>query len=146
MAEDQLVRQVADELAIGKLIARIAQLADTGDLTDYATCFAPDAQWVLPGGSGVDLAAQTRSGIDDIVRGAQERRDAGIQGPGTHTRHVVSTTTVDVSGDRATGRTYYRYYGQTDETPQLLTMGQYDDEFVRTGSGWVMQRRTITRG
>jgi 3-phenylpropionate/cinnamic acid dioxygenase small subunit len=143
---DPLLQRVADEVAIGKLVARIAHLADVGELSEYACCFAEDAQWVLPGGSGVDLSAQTRSGIEDIVRGAQERRDAGIQGPRTHTRHVVSTTAADVDGDRATGRTYWRYYGRTDETPQLLTMGQYDDEFVRTSGGWVLRRRSIIRG
>jgi 3-phenylpropionate/cinnamic acid dioxygenase small subunit len=144
--DDTQLQQVADEVAITKLVARIAQLADTGELTDYAQCFTDDAEWVLPPGSGVDLEAQVRSGIADIVRGAQERRDAGIQGPGTNTRHVVSTVAVDTNGDRANGRAYWRYYGQTDDTPQLLTLGQYDDEFVRTETGWRLRRRTITRG
>jgi 3-phenylpropionate/cinnamic acid dioxygenase small subunit len=143
---DISIEQLADEVAITKLVGRIAQLADSGSLTDYAECFTEDAEWMLPAGSGVNLGAQTRSGIDDIVRGAQERRDAGIQGPGTLTRHVVSTVVVDVAGDRATGRAYYCYYGKTDQTPQLLTMGQYDDEFVRTPDGWRLHRRQITRG
>jgi 3-phenylpropionate/cinnamic acid dioxygenase small subunit len=144
--DDAQIQQVADELAVQKLIARIAQLADVGELAEYQQCFAPDAEWVLPPGSGVDLAAQVRSGVEDIVSGAQERRDAGIQGPGTHTRHVVSTVAIDVTGDRATGRAYWRYYSETDTVPRLLTLGQYDDEFVRTGSGWRLRRRTITRG
>lgn len=144
--DDRQLQQTLDEHAIAKLVARIAQLADVGELTEYARCFAEDAEWVLPAGSGVDLSAQTRSGVADIIAGAQERRDTGIQGPGTHTRHVVSTVVVDVAGDCATGRAYWRYYGQTDQTPQLLTMGQYDDEFVRTPDGWRLRRRTITRG
>jgi 3-phenylpropionate/cinnamic acid dioxygenase small subunit len=144
--DDPQLQRTVDEHAITKLVARIAQLADIGDLGEYAQCFADDAEWVLPAGSGVGLDAQLRSGLDDIIAGAQERRDAGIQGPGTHTRHVVSTVAVDVEGDRARGRAYWRYYGQTDETPQLLTMGQYDDEYVRTPDGWRLRRRTITRG
>lgn len=144
--DDRQLQQTLDEHAIATLVARIAQLADVGELSEYATCFADDAEWVLPAGTGVDLSQQTRSGVADIIAGAQERRDAGIQGPGTHTRHVVSTVVVDVVGDRAAGRAYWRYYGRTDETPQLLTMGQYDDEFVRTSRGWLLLRRTITRG
>jgi 3-phenylpropionate/cinnamic acid dioxygenase small subunit len=144
--DESQFQSVADELAITKLLARIAQLADGGELTEYARCFADDAQWALPAGSGMDLPGQARVGVDDIVHGARERRDAGIQGPGTHTRHVVSTIAVDVSGDRATGRSYWRFYGETDQSPRLLTMGQYDDEFVRTPEGWRLWRRAISRG
>jgi 3-phenylpropionate/cinnamic acid dioxygenase small subunit len=144
--DDPQLQRMVDEHAIVKLVARMAHLADIGDLGDYARCFADDAEWVLPAGSGVELTAQTRSGVDDIVAGARERRDAGIQGPGTHTRHVVSTVAVDVIGDRGIGRAYWRYYGETNETPRLLTMGQYDDEFVRTEDGWRLRRRTISRG
>jgi 3-phenylpropionate/cinnamic acid dioxygenase small subunit len=129
-----------------KLIARIAHLADTGDLSDYAECFTDDATWNLPADSGVGLPAQTRRGLSDIVEGAQERRNMGMQGPGSRTRHVVSTIDVEVDGDTARSRAYWRYYGQTNATPQLLTMGQYDDRFRRTSTGWHLQERTITRG
>lgn len=140
------VQRCADEVAVMRLIARIAHLADTGDLGEYADCFAEDAIWVLPADSGVGLPPQTRSGIADIVQGARERRDSGMQGPGSSTRHVVSTIDVEVQGDTATSRAYWRYYSHTDATPQLLTMGQYDDTFRRTSSGWRLQQRAITRG
>lgn len=136
----------ADDVAIMKLIARIAHLADTGDLADYAECFTDDATWHLPADAGVGLPPQVRAGIADIVQGAEERRASGMQGPGSSTRHVVSTIDVDVDGDTAKSRAYWRYYGQTDATPQLMTMGQYDDVFRRTSTGWRLQQRTITRG
>ncbi len=140
------VGNVADDVAVMKLIARIAHLADIGDLADYAECFTDDATWTLPADSGVDLPPQTRAGVADIVRGAQERRASGMQGPGSSTRHVVSNIDVEVDGDTATARAYWRYYGHTDATPTLLTMGQYDDEFRRTSTGWRLQQRVITRG
>ena len=140
------VEHYADDMAVMKLIARIAHLADTGDLAAYAECFTDDASWHLPADSGVGLPPQTRVGVADIVQGAQERRAVGMQGPGSSTRHVVSTIDVDVDGDSATSRAYWRYYGQTNATPQLLTMGQYDDVFRRTNAGWRLQQRTITRG
>jgi 3-phenylpropionate/cinnamic acid dioxygenase small subunit len=136
----------ADDVAVMKLIARIAHLADTGDLADYAECFTDDATWTLPSDSGVGLPPQTRSGVADIVQGAQERRTLGIQGPGTSTRHVVSTIDVQVDGDTATSRAYWRYYGQTNARPLLMTMGQYDDTIRRTSTGWRLQHRIITRG
>jgi 3-phenylpropionate/cinnamic acid dioxygenase small subunit len=140
------VEHFADDVAVMKLIARIAHLADSGDLSDYAGCFTDDATWNLPSDSGVGLPPQTRAGIADIVQGAQERRASGMQGPGSRTRHVVSTIDVEVEGDTATSKAYWRYYGNTDATPQLLTMGQYDDTFRRTSTGWRLQQRTITRG
>jgi 3-phenylpropionate/cinnamic acid dioxygenase small subunit len=140
------VEHFADDVAVMKLIARIAHLADIGDLADYAECFTDDATWKLPADSGVGLPPQTRTGVADILQGAQERRAIGMQGPASKTRHVVSTIDVEVDGDTARSRAYWRYYGQTDATPQLLTMGQYDDEFRRTSTGWRLQQRTIIRG
>jgi 3-phenylpropionate/cinnamic acid dioxygenase small subunit len=144
---DAELRWLSDHLEIRNLLATVAQLADGGDLAEYAQCFTDDAVWVPPGSAGVELLGAERSGIADMLAGAQERRDAGIQGPGTNTRHVVSSMRVIADGrDRARGRTYWRYYGQTDAVPQLLTMGHYDDEFVRSAGGWRIARRTIVRG
>jgi 3-phenylpropionate/cinnamic acid dioxygenase small subunit len=144
---DAELRWLSDQLEIRNLLATVAQLADGGDLTDYAQCFTSDAVWVPPESAGVELLGAERSGIADMLAGAQERRDAGIQGPGTNTRHVVSSMRVTADGpDRARGRTYWRYYGQTDAVPQLLTMGHYDDEFVRSADGWRIAKRTIVRG
>jgi 3-phenylpropionate/cinnamic acid dioxygenase small subunit len=144
---DAEFRWVSDQLEIGNLLASVAQLADGGDLAEYAQCFTDDAVWVPPGSAGVELLGAERCGIADMLAGAQERRDAGIQGPGTNTRHVVSSTRLVAAGpDRARGRTYWRYYVQTDATPQLLTMGHYDDEFVRSAQGWRISKRTIVRG
>ena len=141
------LRWLADQLEIRNLVARLAQLADTGELSDYARCFASDAVWVPPADPGVAGVGGTLVGIDDIVAGAQSRRDHGIQGPGTNTRHVVSVTSLDqVDADHARGRTYWRYYAHTNSQPQLLTMGHYDDRFVRSPHGWLLARRETTRG
>ena len=144
---DAELRWVSDQLELRNLLAAVAQLADGGDLAEYAECFTDDAVWVPPTSAGVELRGAERSGIADLLAAAQERRDAGIQGPGTNTRHVISSTRLVADGtDRARGRTYWRYYGQTDATPQLLTMGHYDDEFARSADGWRITKRTIVRG
>ena len=58
----------------------------------------------------------------------EERRASGLQGPGTESRHVLTTIAVDVeSDDRATARSYFMFFGSTSTTPTLRTMGQYDD-------------------
>ncbi|GAA4545190.1 nuclear transport factor 2 family protein [Pseudonocardia xishanensis] len=141
--DDPRLQQIVDEHEIAKLIVRIAQLADTGDLAEYGRCFTDDAEWHLPAASAVGLPQQARRGLSDILSGAQERRDAGIQGPGTHTHHVPTTTMVDVTGDRASSRSYFRYYVGLDAEPRLVTMGEYHDEFARTPDGWRLRRREI---
>jgi 3-phenylpropionate/cinnamic acid dioxygenase small subunit len=127
-----------DDAAIRNLIARIAHLADTGDANCYAQCFSVDAKWDMPGAP--------RRGRADIAVGSQERRAAGEIGPGTATRHVVGTVSVDVHGDTARARSYFQFFTQTTTTPQLRLMGQYDDEFVRAPEGWLLNHRRITFG
>jgi uncharacterized protein (TIGR02246 family) len=131
---------VADELAIRNVLARVAQLADTGDLDEYLTLFAEDASWEMPG-------APSRTGHADILEGATARRGTGSQGPGTNTRHVLTTTAVWVDGsDTATARSYWMFMTNTKEQPTVTLTGQYDDTLVRTDTGWRIARRAITMG
>ena len=70
-----------------------------------------------------------------------------MQGPGTATRHVLTTTAIFVeSDDRATARSYFMFYGDTASQPVLRNMGQYDDVLVRRERGWQLAHRTITFG
>jgi 3-phenylpropionate/cinnamic acid dioxygenase small subunit len=132
------VRRALDDGAIRSLIARIAHLADSGEVEDYVDCFTVDACWDMPGGP--------RRGRSEIRSGSQERRAAGDAGPGSATRHAVGTMAVDVDGDRARATSYFQFFIRTRTTPQLRLMGQYDDEFVRTPEGWRVARRRITVG
>jgi uncharacterized protein (TIGR02246 family) len=129
---------ITDETAISNVIARVAQLADDGDLADYVACFTPDAVWDMPGAP--------RHGRAQILAGGQERRAAGGAGPGTSTRHVVGTIVVTVEGDTARASSYWQFYTTTRESPALQVMGRYDDEFVRTDAGWLLDHRVITFG
>ena len=134
-----------DRVEIAMLIARIAQLADDGEVDAYLDCFTTNAVWELADASGIGLEVQTRRGRADLEAGVRERRREGMQGPGSRTRHDVSTIWVTVDGDRAASRAYYRYYLDTNATPRLTTMGVYDDEFTRDADGWRLAHRSITR-
>jgi 3-phenylpropionate/cinnamic acid dioxygenase small subunit len=132
------VRAALDDVTIRSLIARIAHLADTGEVEDYVDCFTVDARWDMPGGP--------KCGHDQIRRASHERRAAGATGPGSRTRHAVGTIVVVVDDDRACATSYFQFLGQTDTAPRLLSVGQYDDEFVRTPDGWRLDHRRITLG
>ena len=99
---------------IRSLLARIAQLADTGDLDEYLTLFTDDAVWAMPDNPAVGMVANEKQGHAEIRAGAEERRASGLQGPGTDSRHVLTTIAVDVeSDDRATARSYFMFFGST---------------------------------
>jgi len=132
---------------IRTVLARIAQLADTGDLDEYLTLFTEDAVWGMPDNPAVGMTANEKKGHAEILAGAQERRASGLQGPGTESRHVLTTIAIDVeSEDRATARSYFMFFGSTSTTPTLRTMGQYDDVLVKGERGWQLARRRITVG
>lgn len=132
------VQRMCDELEIRNLLARLAQASDDGELDEYMACMHEDAVW---GGTGFPA----RRGHAEIREGAVGRRADGIAGPGTHTRHLISTSHVDVQGDTATARSIFLFYGNTHQTPELRMMGVWEDEFLRTDAGWKLGRRTIVR-
>jgi uncharacterized protein (TIGR02246 family) len=129
-----------DELAIRNALARIAQYADSGDLADYAALFTEDARWEMPDGEG------SRTGRAAIRAAGADRRTGRFTGPGSHTRHIVGTVAVTVTGDTAVADSYWQFYGNTDTAPELRSMGAYRDTFVRTPEGWRLAERLITLG
>jgi uncharacterized protein (TIGR02246 family) len=136
---DALVAQTAAELKIRNVIARLALLADQGDLDEYVDQFTEDSLWGFPGGS--------RQGRDDIRAGAEERRAGGVTGPGSNTRHVITTVSVHIDGeDTATADSYFLFYQHTTTAPTLFNMGHYHDTFTRQDDVWRLARRDITLG
>lgn len=137
MTDENALRQVQDELEIRNLIARLAHLADSGDLDEYVEQFTEDATW---GGGRHPL----RRGHREIREGVRARRKLGHMGPGTETVHVVSTICIEVQGDRATGRSVYHYYtGVASADPTLSSLGVYADSFHRTSAGWRLAERVL---
>jgi len=139
---------IADaDAEIRNVLARIAQLADSGDLDEYLTLFTDDAVWGMPDNPSVGMVANERRGHAEIRAGAVERRASGLQGPGTNSRHVLTTIAVNVESEsRATVRSYFLFFASTTTEPVLRTMGQYDDVLVRGASGWQLAHRMITPG
>lgn len=144
MSDD--LRRLADEMAIRNILARIAHLADEGDLNEYISYFTEDASWGFLAGPGEPPLIPPKKGRADILAGAQERRRAGTQGPGTHTRHVLSTTWVKVEGDSATSGSHLVFYRNCNTTPAITNVTVYSDRFVRQADGWKLADRQIRLG
>lgn len=141
------IERVAAELEIRNVLARLAQLADTGDTDEYVSLLTDDIVWAMPPNPTIDLAASERHGRDEIATGQRERMTAGHQGPGSNTMHMISTVSVGFDNDDvATARSYFTYWGDTTTTPVVRTAGRYVDTLRRTPDGWKLARRTITFG
>jgi len=106
----------------------------------HAFYSASAREWWAP------LVPDRRTGRADIGAGVEERRRAGVQGPGSHTLHVITTMRVEIDGDVATAHSYWQYYADTATDPVLRGVGQYHDTIRRTPEGWKVARRTVVTG
>ena len=87
---------------------------------------------------GVPRRAASRS--PDILAGATERRTQGLTGPGSASRHVITTLAVQVHDDTtATADSYWMFWRDTDTAPAVFNMGHYHDT-VRRGEGHMATR------
>jgi uncharacterized protein (TIGR02246 family) len=132
----------ADDLAIRNLVARLAHLADESgpeDLDEYISLFTEDASWGPPG--------QEHKGRTEILQGARARRLNGQQGPGTDTRHIVTTQAIRFEGpDTAVSDAYFMILAQTRTSPTLRLVGLYHDFLRREDGVWRLASRQITMG
>lgn len=113
-------------------------LADEGDLEEYVDLFTDDALWEMPGNA--------IQGRDNLLAGAIERRSAGTVGPGSNTRHVITTQAVAVDGDEAISDAYWQFWVNTATEPSIALFGTYRDRMARTDGGWKLAHRTISYG
>jgi 3-phenylpropionate/cinnamic acid dioxygenase small subunit len=130
----------SDELAVRSVIVRLAQYADgLGTVDQYVDLFTEDAQWLMPGAP--------RHGRDDIRAGSIERRASGGVGPGSNSRHIVTSTAMNfTSPDEAIADSYFVYVVETNVAARVQLVGHYRDTVVRTGAGWKMARREVSFG
>jgi ketosteroid isomerase-like protein len=138
----------ADELEIRNLLAALAQLADGGEVEEYLEFFAPDAVWVVPAVPQTGVQATELQGLEAIGDGVRQRRAAGVQGPGTHTAHVLTTTAVHFE-DAATAvaTSTWLFLADTATAPRLVSVGRYSDTVTKADDGrWRLSRRAITLG
>ena len=140
----------ADTVAeIQSLLARVAHFADDGGVEHYLSNFTEDAVWESASNPATGMQAQTRTGHTAIEDGVRTRRAAGIQGPGTGTRHVLTTIAVtphDRDPDVATATAYWIFYVDTTTAPRISGIGRYDDTFRRVDGRWRLAHRRITMG
>lgn len=140
--ESELTRLAAD-VDIRNLLARVAHLADGGEVGDYLALFTEDATWEMDENPRAGVAASRLEGIDAIGAGVRERRKAAT--PGVIGMHFVTTTAIDIEadGDAATAHSYYQFVSGAKELT-LRVAGNYHDTLRRTEGGWKVASRMIS--
>ena len=137
--------QTDDRLQIYELMDRYGVVHDFGTPEEYAGLFTPDAEISI--GSGPPLV----KGHDALV-GMAARDHQRFGGPVTSDgktalimRHVVSNRLVDLVGkDAARGSCYVTTLIKTpDNGLAVLSIGRYEDEYVRRGGKWLIAKRRI---
>jgi uncharacterized protein (TIGR02246 family) len=139
--------QAIDLAEIHDLIARIAHAVDEGNIDAYAECFTETAQWRTEASAILELPATVTNGRDAIVAGARQRQRDGIQGPGTQSRHIVSTVSVRFDGpDDARVTAYWQYVTNTIGGPVLSAVGAYENHVQRDDGEWRIALRILRQG
>jgi hypothetical protein len=129
---------VADELAIRNLIARVARITDQWETPEQlAELYVEDCVWHL---EGIDPYV----GRTGFMRRAVEMRNAGICGPGSATRHIVSTPEVipdRADPDSATVIAFVAMGGMREGKASFEGYGQYTDLVRKVDGVWLMAKR-----
>ena len=131
-------QEVADRAEIHDVIVRYGWAIDTKDWALLDSCFTADAH--------VDYSSNPGGTVGPYreVRGWLEK----VMSAFPVTQHLMSNIDARVDGDRATCRTMVTnpQGAATREGPlHFFYVGaRYDDELVRTASGWKIARRVET--
>lgn len=117
----------ADRNAIRNLMARYSLASDCGRFEALAETFAEDGTLCFSG--------QATTGRAAIVARLNQR---GPRNPAlTFTRHHLTTSLIEVEGERATGKTYFQVLTNIG----LDHCGVYLDTFVSQDGNWSFARR-----
>ncbi|HEY7045514.1 MAG TPA: nuclear transport factor 2 family protein [Nocardioidaceae bacterium] len=126
-----------DRAALGDLVARYAQVADSRDPAAFAPLFTEDGTVTL-----------VKDGEPEVVRGpAQivERLSRILRYDRTY--HFLGQQTVELAGDGARGETYClaHHLSTRDDGRRDLMIAyvRYQDHYVRDGTTWRFGARTI---
>ena len=134
-----------DRLQIYELMDRYGVVHDFGTPEEYAALFTADAE------IGIGAGPPVVKGHDALVAMAtrdHQRFGGGLTPDGKTAlimRHVVSNRLVDLVGkDAARGSCYVTTLIRTpDNGLAVLSIGRYEDEYVRQGGKWRISKRRI---
>jgi hypothetical protein len=128
------VQILEDRESIRALILAYGQAHDHRDYRTFSNLFASNGEWV--GGLGSAKGPQAIFELMNRTIG----HDPKPNGSGTY--HVMTNDQIEIDGDRASATTKWIYITPGENnTPTLVFLGRYLDEFVRENGEWKFLRR-----
>jgi uncharacterized protein (TIGR02246 family) len=119
---------------IRALIMAYGQAHDNRDYRTFSNLFAENGEWV--GGLGSAKGPQAIFELMDRTIGHNPQPN------GSGTYHVMTNDQIKVDGDRASSTTKWLYVTPGENnTPTLVFLGRYVDEFIRENGEWKFLRR-----
>ncbi|PVG83560.1 nuclear transport factor 2 family protein [Nocardioides gansuensis] len=119
----------SDAEQIRNLYARYSFAYDNGRAAEYAALFTENGVFEVVGGPEV----QGSEALAGMVTAAAARP--------ARTLHMVSNILVTMTADGAAGQAYVQLLALVDGALRVVTVGTYDDTFVRAATGWQLSRR-----
>lgn len=134
-----------DRLAIYELMDRYGVVHDFGTPEEYAALFTPDAEISVGAGPPV---VKGRDALVAMAKRDHQRFGGAVTADGKNAlimRHLVSNRMVELIGkDAARGSCYVTTLIRTpDNGLAVLSVGRYEDQYVRQGGFWRISRRRI---
>ncbi len=125
---------VADQLAIQSLLARYCFGWDSRDYDLVAGLFLPEATF------DYDSLGPIEGGFAGFLETC-----SGVLEQLASTQHLIANVDVRVEGDTARCTAYVQATHVAPDGRTFTGAGRYDDDLVRTGSGWKIKARTFRR-
>jgi hypothetical protein len=119
--------------AVRDVAHRLAYASDTAPLEEWAELLADDVV--------IDIFGEVATGKESAKAGSTARRAAGRTGPGSGSRHLVTTVVVDVTSEteaEASVTVLFTQGGAAVESTRVVT---YQDAYRRDGGRWLLARR-----
>jgi len=128
------LEQISGRIEINDLLTRYTTAIDTKSWKLLDTCFTPDAHLDYTSAGGIKGAyPQVRAWLEKALKAFPM------------TVHFIGNSVVTLEGDKAKARTFVLNpmgFPNKDGSLHLFTVGAfYNDELVRTGTGWRIAKR-----
>lgn len=128
------VQRIEDHQQIERLLMEYGRTLDERDFAAYSRLFADNGEW--RGNLG------TYRGPAAIEAAMQKSFDAATDIPKGTNFHVLTNAIIDIDGDHATAVSKWAFVRMTDNQPEFVMMGRYEDALVRERGAWKFLRRT----
>lgn len=128
---------LAVELAVRRSLALTCLRADEAPIGELGQLLADDVTWSMSG--------RTWQGRAQVLEGLQVPRTSGMVGPGSGTRHLLSTVLVESAESGARSRSSWMLVRSGEAGVDVLMAGDYHDSWRMEGDEAVLVSRQVDR-